>query len=93
MRSRLGTLGCACAPGPDTQYGARHGARGARAAGSLLQYGVAPAVRRLNEQEWMLPCDSQSKSSMERWTRRFLKMLIGYVGYVGYNNKLPYMGE
>ena len=84
MRSRLGTLGCACAPGPDTQYGARHGARGARAAGSLLQYGVAPAVRRLNEQECMLPCGSPSKSSTERWSRQLLKIPIGYVSY---NNK------
>ena len=51
------------------------------------------ALRRLNEQEWMLPCDSPSKSSIEKWYRRLLKMPIGYVGYVGYKHKLPYMGE
>ena len=51
------------------------------------------ALRRLNEQEWMLPCNSPSKSSIEKWYRQLLKMPIGYVGYVGYNNKLPYMGE
>ena len=60
----------------------------ARAAG-LLQH---TALRRLNKQEWMLPCDSPSKSSMERWvstTFRFenadrLRWL-----HVGYNDKLP----
>ena len=31
--------------------------------------------------------------SVKKWYRRLLKMTIGYVGYVGYNNKLPYMGE
>ena len=39
----------------------------------------------------MLPCNSPSKGSMEKWSRRLLKMSIGYVGYVGYNNKLPYI--
>ena len=46
------------------------------------------ALRRLNEQKWMLPCDLPSKSSIERWSRQVLKMPIGYVGY---NNKLPYI--
>ena len=41
------------------------------------------ALRRLNEQEWMLPCDSPSKSSTGRWSRQLLKMPIGYVGHVG----------
>ena len=62
----------------------------ARAVGSLLQYGITPAV---TEQEWMLSCNSPSKSSIERWSRQLFKMPIGYVGYVGYNNQLPYMGE
>ena len=33
------------------------------------------------------------KSSIEKWSRRLLKMSIGHVGYVGYNNNLPYMGK
>ena len=59
----------------------------------LLVVCFSTALRRLNEQEWMLPCDSPSKSSIEKWYRQLLKFPIGYVGYVGYNNKLPYMGE
>ena len=56
----------------------------------LLQCGIK-AVHQLNEQEWMLPCNYPSESSIEKWCRRLLKMSIGYVGYVGYNNKLPYL--
>ena len=64
----------------------RHRAR-ARAAGSLLQYGITPADRARMDATMQFSV----KVALEKWSRQLLKMPIGYVGYVGYNIKLPYI--
>ena len=56
----------------------------ARAAGSLLQYGITPADRARMDATMQFSV----KVALEKWSRQLLKMPIGYVGY---NIKLPYI--
>ena len=71
----------ACSPPSGSSMVRRSGPEAKVSAHDLRVVCFSTALRRLNEQEWMLPSHSPSKSSIERWSRQLLKMPIGYVAY------------